>query len=224
MLNIYKIIAIDGPSSSGKGTIAKLVAQKLGFDYLDSGAIYRALALLVIKNELTVEKNLMQIVSLITTMKLSFTQDGVFIDNENISAKIREEKTGMMASILGKNGLIRENLLNFQRSFALKNNLVTDGRDMGSVVFPQAILKIFLTASAEKRAQRRFNQLQLLGKSVKMESILRDIILRDEQDSNREVAPLTHDSRYKLLDNTSLTIEECVSKIVTWYNDTIRCS
>ncbi len=222
MVSKHKIIAIDGPSSSGKGTIAKIVAHKLGFSYLDSGSIYRTLGLLVVRNHLDAELNVPEILDLIAQMDLSFNIEGVFIAGENISDKIRDEKVGMMASILGKNPKIRESLLKFQRDFALKNDLVTDGRDMGSVVFPDAQLKVFLSASVDKRAQRRFNQLQLLEKSVKMESILRDIQIRDEQDSSRAVAPLRYDSSYKKLDNTDLSIDDCVNQILLWYQQSIQ--
>lgn len=212
-----KIIAIDGPSSSGKGTIAKLVANQLNFDYLDSGSIYRALALVTIRNKIATD-NIAQILKLLGNLEISFCSIGVFIGQENITDKIREESIGMMASTLSKNPEIRLNLLDYQRSFAKHGNLVTDGRDMGNIVFPKAQLKVFLTASAEKRAQRRFKQLQDSGKPVKMESILRDIILRDRQDSERSVAPLRFGNDYKLLDNTNLTIRECVEQIVDWYN------
>ena len=218
-MNKYKIIAIDGPSSSGKGTIAKIVAQKLGFSYLDSGSIYRALALLVLRYGYT-ENDLEKILDLIKhELSLTFKNDGLYLNDENIEFAIRDEKVGMWASNLGKNAEIRNNLLSYQKKFAECDNLVTDGRDMGSVVFPQAILKIFLSASAQKRAERRFNQLQLLGKSVKIQSILQDIVTRDKQDSDRSVAPLVFNNTYKMLDNTELSIEECVDQIISWYQE-----
>ncbi|MFN8770017.1 MAG: (d)CMP kinase [Neisseriaceae bacterium] len=220
MDNQYKVIAIDGPSSSGKGTVAKLVAQKLKFSYLDSGSIYRALGLMVIENHVSIEDD-KAILQLRSQMQLSFRADGVYLDEENVNDKIRDEKVGMMASALGKKAKIREDLLNFQREFALKDNLVTDGRDMGSVVFPNANLKVFLTASVQKRAQRRYEQLQYLGKSAKIEAILHDIILRDRQDSERQIAPLKFDESYKFLDNTDLTLDECVNQIIKWYYEII---
>lgn len=214
---MYRIIAIDGPSSSGKGTVAKMVAKKLGFKYLDSGAIYRALGLLTIKNKL-IETDVDQILGLIVQMNLLFKDNKVYIDSEDVTALLRDENVGMMASRLGKNQEIRAHLLGYQREFAYNANLVTDGRDMGSVVFPSADLKVFLTASAQKRAERRTKELQLSGKSVKIEGILQDIILRDKQDSERKVAPLRFTDAYKLLDNTNLTIDECANQIISWYN------
>ena len=222
MVKSYKIIAIDGPSSSGKGTIAKLVAKKLGFSYLDSGSIYRALGLLAVRNKL-IETDIKEVLGLLVQMNLSFHDNGVYIDNEDVTNLIRDEHVGMMASRLSKHNEVREALLDFQRSFATSDNLVTDGRDMGSVVFPSADLKVFLTASAEKRAERRYKQLHFFDRSVKIEAILHDIIVRDKQDSERAIAPLRFTHAYRLLDNTHLTIDECVGLIISWFKGTTLC-
>lgn len=218
MVEKFKVIAIDGPSSSGKGTIAKLLAKQLGFSYLDSGAIYRTLGLLTIRNRL-IDTDIKQVLSLVVQMNLSFYNNGVYVDNEDITSLIRDENVGMMASRLSKHNQIRQALLEFQRSFATDDNLVTDGRDMGCVVFPNADLKIFLTASATKRAERRYKQLHLSDGSVKIEPILRDIILRDKQDSERVIAPLRFTHAYKLLDNTNLSVDDCVTLIISWFKD-----
>jgi|SRR5579863_1863745 len=211
------IITIDGPASSGKGTVAKKVAKQLGFNYLDSGSIYRALGLMVIKEQ--VEKsNVTAILKLIDQMSLSFVDDNVILNGQDETAKLRTESVGMMASIIGKIPEVRARLLNFQQSFDKAPGLVTDGRDMGSVVFPKADLKVFLTASAEKRALRRHSQLQNSSHSGTIEAILRDIAARDKQDRERSVAPLVYDSTYKVLDNSNLSVEETVQTVIDWYH------
>lgn len=217
------IITIDGPASSGKGTVAKKVAQQLGFNYLDSGAIYRALALLVIRklgicqdsssNQLGTDA----ILKLIDTMDLVFLDGRVILNQQDETDALRLEDVGMMASTIGKIREVRARLLDFQRGFDKPPGLVTDGRDMGSVVFPQADLKIFLTASAEKRALRRHSQLQNSSDSGTIAAILRDITARDQQDRERSVAPLSYDHTYKVLDNSDLSIEETVQTILNWY-------
>ncbi len=166
-----KIITIDGPASSGKGTIARIVAKKLGYHYFDSGSIYRTVALIATRNNLE-EKDTEKILHLISNLNLQFINNKVTINNEDVTELIREEKNGMLASVLGKNAKIREGLLKLQHSFAKEPGLVTDGRDMGSIVFPNATLKVFLTASPEMRAKRRVSQLQLSGKYVKIEDVL----------------------------------------------------
>lgn len=211
------VITIDGPASSGKGTVAKLLAKGLGFHYLESGAIYRALGLWVYRNYGDTSVGESQVVELVSTMRLEFTDLGVILGGENVTDALREEFVGMLASKYGSIPEVRARLLQFQRDFAKEPGLVTDGRDMGSVVFPTAKLKVFLTASAEKRAERRYKQLQLFNKSVTIEAILQDIIARDEQDSNRSTAPLSYDSSFKVLDNSDLTIEETIAVISKWY-------
>ncbi|MFN7094081.1 MAG: (d)CMP kinase, partial [Burkholderiales bacterium] len=159
------------------------------------------------------------ILALIEQMNLEFVDGRVILNTEDVTELIRSEQIGMLASSLAKVEEVRSKLLDFQRSFANEPGLVTDGRDMGSVVFPHALLKVFLTASAEKRAARRYSQLQLLDKSVTMESILHDIVSRDRQDSERKVAPLVYDKSFKVLDNSDLTIAQTVMQIISWYNE-----
>ena len=209
-----KIITIDGPASSGKGTVAKLLAKKLGYNYLDSGSIYRALALFILQKNVDID-DVESICKLIDKMRLDFINGEVYLNDELVSDKLRDEKVGMFASKIASIGIVREKLLEFQRSFAKDFGLVTDGRDMGSVVFPRASLKIFLTASAEKRAQRRYKQLQESGKSAIIGVILEDITARDKQDSERGIAPLSYDSSFYVLDNSDLSIEQTVDKIYT---------
>jgi len=213
---MIKIITIDGPASSGKGTVARIIAKELGYNYLDSGAIYRVLALVANRNNFD-ENDIEEIIKLIPDINLQFINNKVLINEEDVTQIIREEKIGMLASKLGKNAKIRNALLQLQHSFAKSPGLVTDGRDMGSIVFPKALLKVFLTATPEMRAKRRVKQLQLLGKYAKIEDILQGIIARDMQDSTRNVAPLAYDSSFKVLDNSSLSIEDTVIQILSWF-------
>ncbi len=228
MLN-NNIITIDGPASSGKGTVARLLAKKLNFDYLDSGAIYRAVAYLADIHNL-IEDAKIDISQLLILIKnnfvLKFDSSGlVYLNDEEVSSKLRLEKIGNLASNIAKDKQIRESLLDYQHFFA-KNaaiGLVTDGRDMGSVVFKNAKLKIFLTASIESRLERRLKQLQENSKSGIIAPILhdvirRDILARDRQDSLRDTAPLGYDSSYHFLDNTDLTIDETVLYIIDLYH------
>lgn len=215
------VITIDGPASSGKGTISKLLAKLLDFNYLDSGAIYRSLAYACQMRKLDLEQK-QQIIMLIDQIKLSFVEDKVILDQEDVTELIRDEKIGMFASKLAKDSDIRAKLLDFQRLFAKDNHLITDGRDMGSVVFPNATLKVFLTASAQSRAQRRYEQLQLSGKSAKIAGILDDIVKRDLQDSSRSVAPLRYDSSFQVLDNSNLSIKATAKQILDWLEQIIE--
>jgi cytidylate kinase len=211
------IITIDGPASSGKGTIARKIAEKLGFHYLESGAIYRALGLWVLKNSASNELSNAEVVGLIDKMDLSFKAGEVYLNEQDVTNELRNEQVGMLASKYSAIPEVRQKLLQFQRDFAKSPGLITDGRDMGSVVFPNANLKVFLTASAEKRAQRRFEQLQGTDKSVKIYDVLQDILKRDEADSKRETAPLTYDASFKLLDNSNLSIEETIGQVLDWF-------
>jgi len=209
-----KIITIDGPASSGKGTVARLVAAKLGYNYLESGAIYRAVALAVQKCGVSSD-DVAAMLAIIKTMVLEFAVDGtVLLSGENVTKLLRGEAVGMLASKIAALAAVRAELLQFQRNFATEPGLVTDGRDMGSVVFPQANLKIFLTASAEVRAERRWQELQFGDKSVTIAAILCDILQRDKDDSERVNAPLTYDESFVLLDNSQLSIDETVSRVL----------
>ena len=204
-----QVITIDGPASSGKGTVAAIIAAKLGFHYLESGAIYRVVGLLAQRNNLTPE-NIPALVALIDQIKLRFKDKQVLLNEENVTDLIRAEHIGMLASNVAKVAAVRDRLMQFQRSFAAEPGLVTDGRDMGSVVFPHATLKIFLTASAETRAQRRAAQIGNAGYAA----ILADIVQRDKQDSERQVAPLKADATYTVIDNSKMTIAETVVEIL----------
>ena len=208
------VIAIDGPTASGKGTVAALLAQRLGFHYLDSGAIYRLLAL-ASQNQGLPEDDEQGLIACADHMRLQFRADRVFLDGKDVSLAIRAEAIGNRASRLAALPGVRQALLRRQRDFARPPGLVADGRDMASVVFPRAELKIFLTASAEVRAQRRFNQLKEKGIPTTLEALLADLLARDERDSTRAVAPLRFlgGTDIVFLDTSEKSISQAVEEI-----------
>jgi CMP/dCMP kinase len=211
------VIAIDGPSGSGKGTLSQLVAKQLGFHLLDSGALYRLVALSAVKQQADIqdEKRIAQIAAqLDVTFDVQGAATTICLANENVTDAIRSETVGMNASQVAAYPLVRAALLQRQKDFAQAPGLVADGRDMGTVVFPQAQVKIFLTASAEARAVRRYKQLQQKNVSVNMAELISDIKARDERDTNRAVAPLKPAQDALLIDSTALTIEQVLNIIL----------
>lgn len=212
-----KVIAIDGPSASGKGTVALRVAQALGFDYLDSGALYRLTALYAEKQGVG-WRNEEAVAQLAENLPVRFEETRIMLNDEDVSVQIRSETIGMGASAIAQLPKVRAALLQRQRDFLTEKGLVADGRDMGSVVFPDAVLKVFLTASAQVRAQRRARQLGLPCEGVEFDRILSDIEARDEADRRRPVAPLRQLPDAVLLDTTDLGIEESVKKVLDWYH------
>ncbi len=216
-MNNIPVIAIDGPSASGKGTIAQLVARKLGFHYLDSGALYRLVALKAIQLDADMQ-NSDQLAEIARNLNVFFKDEQIYLDGNIVTDDIRTEQCGIMASQLAAYPQVRAALTERQRAFRQLPGLVTDGRDMGSVIFPDADLKIYLTASAEVRAQRRYKQLIEKGMSANIANLLQDIQKRDERDSNRSIAPLQQGIDAKLLDTTSLTISQAQDAVLSWYN------
>ena len=210
------VITIDGPTASGKGTVAARVAQKLGFHYLDSGALYRLCAYKALKEEIDLadEAHLAQ-----TAQALSPVFEGgkIFLDKEDVTDKIRAEAVGVAASKVAALPRVREALLDVQKRSRRLPGLVADGRDMGSVIFPDAPLKVFLTASAQARAQRRFNQLKEKGIVANIDTLTRDLEERDRRDMQRAVSPLAPAKDAKILDSSNLTIEETVGQVLQWY-------
>ena len=210
------VITIDGPTASGKGTVAARVAQKLGFHYLDSGALYRLCAYKALKEEIDLadEAHLAQ-----TAQALSPVFEGgkIFLDEEDVTDKIRAEAVGVAASKVAALPRVREALLDVQKRSRRLPGLVADGRDMGSVIFPDAPLKVFLTASAQARAQRRFNQLKEKGIVANIDTLTRDLEERDRRDMQRAVSPLAPAKDAKILDSSNLTIEETVGQVLQWY-------
>ncbi|CCN82819.1 cytidylate kinase [Vibrio nigripulchritudo SFn27] len=209
------VITVDGPSGAGKGTLCMLLAEKLGFHLLDSGAIYRVLALAAIHHGIDTESE-EALVPIATHLDVQFIAEGdlvkVILEGEDVSKELRKETTGEAASKIAALPRVREALLRRQRSFASEPGLVGDGRDLGTVVFPSAVAKIFLDASAEERANRRYKQLQEKGHDVKFDDLLREIQDRDDRDRNRTVAPLRPAEDALVLDSTSLSIDEVVQQ------------
>lgn len=215
--DIIPVITIDGPSASGKGTVAQMVAQKLAYHYLDSGALYRLVALVAIRSN-TDCANESAIADIASHLDATFDGSSILLNGENVSDAIRSEQCSKLASIIAGQPAVRAALLQRQCAFRQSPGLVTDGRDMGSAVFPDASLKIFLTASAEERARRRYKQLIEKGINANMQSILQDIYERDTRDSNRDISPLKQQVDAKLLDTTFLSIEEAVNEVLRLHN------
>ena len=217
-INSIPVIAIDGPSASGKGTVAQLVSENLGFQYLDSGSLYRLVALKAIRIgiDLNDEKALENIAQ---NLDVTFTGRKIQLGIEEVADLIRQEIYGNGASKIAAHSRLREALLDRQRAFRKGPGLVADGRDMCSVVFPDAALKVFLTATAEVRAKRRYKQLMEKGEGVNINTILRDIEERDRRDSVRVVAPLKQSKDSSFIDTTLLNITEVVNKILEQYSE-----
>ena len=212
------VICIDGPTASGKGTLAAALAAQLGYHFLDSGALYRITALAARQAGLALDASQEPaLAALAQGLRISFERDRVLLDGTDISAAIRTEQAGMDASRVSVLPQVREALLSLQRSFARLPGLVADGRDMGTVVFPQARLKIFLTASAQKRAQRRHNQLISQGISVTLPALQADLEARDARDMSRSAAPLRPAEDARLLDNSDLSIQQSSDLVLGWW-------
>lgn len=212
------VIAIDGPSGSGKGTISQIVADRLEYHYLDSGALYRLLALASENHGLSLDSE-SDLETLAEHLDVQFSADGnITLEGERVTEVIRTEDMGNRASQVAALSGVRAALLARQRSFREMPGLVADGRDMGTVVFPDAEVKIFLTASAEARAERRYKQLKEKGNSVNLAHLLEDIRERDERDSQRQASPLKPADDAIQLDTTNLSIDEVVDKVLTYCN------
>ena len=215
------VICIDGPTASGKGTLAAALAAQLGYHFLDSGALYRITALAARQAGLALDASQEPaLAALAQGLRISFERDRVLLDGADISAAIRTEQAGMDASRVSVLPQVREALLSLQRSFARLPGLVADGRDMGTVVFPQARLKIFLTASAQKRAQRRHRQLISQGISVTLPALQADLEARDARDMSRSAAPLRPAEDARLLDNSDLSIQQSSDLVLGWWQGT----
>ncbi len=204
------VIAIDGPSASGKGTVAQIVANNLGYHYLDSGALYRIVALAALEKGIDWQAE-EAIAKLVPQLKIAFAQGEISLNNSNVSERIRTEKIGQGASQVAAHPMVRLALVNLQHSFRQTPGLVADGRDMASVIFPDATVKIFLTATAEVRAERRYKQLVSKGQKADYQKILMDLQDRDTRDTNRATSPLIPDPEASLLETSELTIEEAVN-------------
>jgi len=217
-VSLIPVLTIDGPSGVGKGTVARIMAQKLGWHLLDSGAIYRAFALAVDarNTDVTDESALEEVAN---NLDLAFkTEAGselvsVYLDGQDVSKVLRTEQTGEMASKIASIGVVRAALLKRQQAFAKAPGLVADGRDMGTVVFADAPFKVFLTASAQERANRRLKQLQNQGSEGIISQILAEVVARDERDSSRKHSPLKPAKDALIIDTTELSIDEVITQV-----------
>ena len=209
------VIAIDGPTASGKGTVAQMVAEKLGFHYLDSGSLYRLTALAAGRQgvELT---DAFAVARVAASLKIAFQDGKTLLDGEDVGDAIRTESASQNASRVAALPAVRDALLSLQREFRVSPGLVADGRDMGSVVFPDAALKVYLTASAGARAERRTKQLKEKGMSAIMSDVVKELRARDDRDMSRPVAPLKHYPDAYLLDTTGISADVAVERILAW--------
>ncbi len=214
--NNIPVIAIDGPTASGKGTVAHLVADRLGFHYLDSGALYRLIALSALRKDIPLNDD-HALAKLAAHLPCKFTGGEIFLGQENVTTAIRAEEVGNKASRIALFPTVRQALYGLQLGFRKAPGLVADGRDMGTVIFPHASLKVFLTATVEARAKRRYKQLIDKGFSASMHDLLRDLKERDERDSNRVIAPLKPAEDAHLLDTSDMGIDQVVEQVLSWY-------
>jgi len=216
-VNPAPVIAIDGPSGSGKGTLAVRVAERLSFHLLDSGALYRLTAYAALRDSVG-DDDEAALAALVARLAIKFHGAGdavrVLLDGEDVTRAIRDEACGMAASRIAGLSAVRGALLALQRNFRRAPGLVADGRDMGTVVFPDAVIKIFLTASAQERAQRRYKQLKDKGFDVNLRALLEEIEARDQRDTQRTVAPLTAADDAIVIDSTALSIEQVQDRVL----------
>ena len=210
-------IAIDGPAGAGKSSIAKLVAKKLSFVYVETGAMFRTVAYYFLsqgKDPSDAEMVTEECEKISISIEYKDGAQHIFLDGTDVSTEIRQEEVGKNASVVAKNQAVRNRLLALQRQMAEKQDVIMDGRDIGTVVLPDAQVKIYLTASASVRAERRYKELVEKGETCNLKKIEEDIIARDEQDMNREIAPLKQAEDAVLVDSSYMTIEEVVDKII----------
>lgn len=210
------VITIDGPTASGKGTVAQRVATHLGFHYLDSGALYRLVALSALRHEVPLNDE-HGLAKLAEKLPCKFVGDQVWLANENVTLAIRAEEVGNTASKIAALPAVRHALVGLQLGFRITPGLVADGRDMGTVIFPRATLKVFLTASVEVRAERRYKQLIGKGFPANMDDLLADLRERDARDSSRAVAPLKPAEGAYLLDTSDMSVDQAVEQVLDWY-------
>lgn len=210
------VIAIDGPTASGKGTVAQKVAEHLGYHYLDSGALYRLVGLASFKKGISTASE-QELAPIAKELNVIFQGDRIILDGEDVSDQIRQEEMGKRASEVAIHPMVRQALVARQHAFRQKPGLVADGRDMASAIFTDAVTKVYLTASAEARAERRYKQLIAKGFSANIQVLLQDLRDRDERDANRSNSPLKAVEGAHHLDTTSMTIEEAVNQILKWH-------
>ncbi|HTF15895.1 MAG TPA: (d)CMP kinase [Burkholderiales bacterium] len=217
-MSAVPVIAIDGPSASGKGTVAQLVAKTLGFHHLDSGALYRLVALAAGRESADVRDEAAA-AAVAARLPARFEGNDIFLGEERVTDAIRTEECSAAASLVAAHPRVRQALLVRQRDLRRPPGLVAEGRDMGSVVFPDAKLKVFLTASLEARAERRYKQLKEKGIAATLAALLQDLRERDARDATRSAAPLRQSPGARPLDTTSMSAEQAAARIVGWYRE-----
>ena len=208
-----KVIAVDGPAGAGKSTVSKIVAARLGFTYIDTGAMYRAVGLKFLNSGQPFTENFLAEITRDIDIKLD-DKAKVFLDGVDVTKEIRTPEVSKLASDVSKYGFVRKKLTDLQREMAAEGAVIMDGRDIGTQVLPNADVKIFLTATLDERARRRFEELKAKGQSVTLDAIKLEIAARDKQDSEREIAPLKQADDAILIDSTGLTVDEVVAKIL----------
>jgi CMP/dCMP kinase len=209
-----RVIAIDGPSGAGKSSVSRLVAKRLGFQYLDTGALYRALALHLIRKGTSPESVEEEIVRAVANAEIMLDRDRVFLNGEDVSDAIRTPEAGHYASVFSAKKVVREHLFKIQKDAGLNSDIVAEGRDMTTVIFPDAYVKIYLDASEEGRAKRRHLQLGASGMSITLEEALRDVRDRDFRDRNRDIAPLRRAEDAIYIDTTDMSLNTVVDAII----------
>jgi cytidylate kinase len=210
------VITIDGPTASGKGTVAHKVADRLGFHVLDSGALYRLTALSALRAEADLSDE-QEIATIAAQLPARFVAGEIYLDQENVTQALRAEEVGNTASKIAALPAVRQALFGLQLAFRRAPGLVADGRDMGTVIFPNAQLKVFLTASVAARAERRYKQLIDKGFPANMDDLLADLQARDARDAGRAVAPLVPAEGAHILDTSSMTADQAVEEVLKWY-------
>ena len=222
---MHYCVALDGPAGAGKSTVAKAVAKNLEILYVDTGALYRSLALFAINNNVSCsdEENVLKILDK-ANVELKYVDkvQRVFLNGEDVSEKIRTPEISMGASDISAIPAVRQFLLDLQRKIARENSVIMDGRDIGTVILPDAEVKIFITASAEIRAKRRYDELIEKGQDVVYEDVLKDVIERDYNDSHRKIAPLKQADDAILLDTSSLSLDESIDAVIEIINNKIK--
>lgn len=217
-------IAIDGHSSCGKGTLARELAHELGYTFIDSGSMYRAVALYFLENEI-ISQNESHVKQALSQIQLEFVKNErtgrfeIYLNNKSVEKRIREMDVAAVVSDVAALSVVRKTLVNMQQKLGAQKGVVMDGRDIGTVVFPQAELKIFMTADAEIRAERRFKELVATGSDITLNAVLMNLKSRDEIDSNRADSPLTLTADYRLLNNSHISQKEQLQIALQWVNE-----
>lgn len=209
-----KVVAIDGPSGAGKSTIAKLIAKELGFDYLDTGALYRAVALALRNNSIEPEDSDHRLRDTLLRTHITFTNGRVFLNGKDVSEDIRSKEIDHYSSVFSARKIVRDLLLDIQRNAASTNDIVVEGRDTTTVVFPNAWKKIYLDASLEERAKRRYLQFKEKGMYISIQEAKKDVMKRDKRDENRDIAPLKRADGALAIDSSNLPVEQVKEKIL----------